>query len=55
MERQVGAALHEKYGVKADMKNFAVCVRVDVVKKKKGKKRKPHQKQSMACAPVLRI
>ena len=37
----MGAALHEKYGVKADMKNFAVCVRVDVVKKKKGKKENP--------------
>lgn len=31
VERHVGGVLHEAYGVRADMKNFAVCVRVDVV------------------------
>ena len=30
VERQVGAALHDKYGLRADMKHFDVCVRVDV-------------------------
>ena len=31
VERQVGGALHDKYGIRADMKKFEVCVRVDVV------------------------
>ena len=31
VERLVGAALHDKYNLRADMKNFDVCVRVDVV------------------------
>jgi uncharacterized FAD-dependent dehydrogenase len=46
----VGSALHEKYGVRADMKNFAVCVRVDVVKdreRERGKKKTIETKYDM--------
>jgi len=31
VEREVGSVLHEKYKVRADMKNFEVCIRVDIV------------------------
>uniref|UniRef100_A0A7S4N006 THUMP domain-containing protein n=1 Tax=Guillardia theta TaxID=55529 RepID=A0A7S4N006_GUITH len=31
VEREVGSVLHEKYKVRADMKKFEVCIRVDIV------------------------